>query len=138
MSLSDHLFRGGVLSGSVVDHLASQGSLALVVTSLPGAVRSAATVDSVGNLAVTEAGPSALRPVAAELCHSLARRTRGGPPGGTLAIAAITLAMVFSVWMAGATGAEAVQRGTVLILIGIPVYVVTRRTNPSGRSGALC
>jgi len=26
----------------------------------------------------------------------------------------------------------------VLILIGIPVYVVTRRTNPSGRSGALC
>jgi hypothetical protein len=76
--------------------------------------------------------------VAAELCHSLARRTRGGPPGGTLAIAAITLAMVFSVWMAGATGAEAVQRGTVLILIGIPVYVVTRRTNPSGRSGAVC
>jgi 3-oxoacyl-(acyl-carrier-protein) synthase len=48
---------------------------------------------------------------------------------GTLAIAAIALAMVFSVWMAGATGAEAVQRGTVLILIGIPVYVVTRRTN---------
>ena len=34
--------------------------------------------------------------------------------------------------------AEAVQRGTVLILIGIPVYVVTRRTNPSGRSGSLC
>ena len=28
MSLSDHLFRGGVLGGSVVDHLASQGSLA--------------------------------------------------------------------------------------------------------------
>jgi hypothetical protein len=38
--------------------------------------------------------------VAAELCHSLARRTRGGPPVGTLAIAAIALAMVFSVWMA--------------------------------------
>jgi APA family basic amino acid/polyamine antiporter len=76
--------------------------------------------------------------VAAELCHSLARRTRSGPPGGTVAIAAIALAMVFSVWMAGATGAEAVQRGTVLILIGIPVYVVTRRTNPSGRSGVTC
>jgi hypothetical protein len=30
------------------------------VTSLPGAVRFAATVDSVGNLAVTEAGPSAV------------------------------------------------------------------------------
>ena len=28
MSLSDHLFGGGVLGGSVVDHLASQGSLA--------------------------------------------------------------------------------------------------------------
>jgi hypothetical protein len=53
-----------------------------------------------------------------------------------LAIAAIALAMVFSLWMAGATGAQAVQRGTVLILIGIPVYAVTRRTNPSRRSGA--
>jgi basic amino acid/polyamine antiporter, APA family len=74
--------------------------------------------------------------VAAELCHSLARRTRDGPPTGTLAIAAIALAMVLSLWMAGATGAQAVQRGTVLILIGIPVYVVTRRTNPSRRSGA--
>ena len=74
--------------------------------------------------------------VAAELCHSLARRTRDGPPTGTLAIAAMALAMVFSLWMAGATGAQAVQRGTVLILIGIPVYVVTRRTNPSRRSGA--
>jgi hypothetical protein len=41
--------------------------------------------------------------------------------------------MVFSVWMAGATGAQAVQRGTVLILIGIPVYAVTQRQNPSGR-----
>jgi hypothetical protein len=45
--------------------------------------------------------------------------------------------MMFSVWMADATGAEAVQRGTVLVLIGIPVYVVTRRTNSSRRSGAL-
>jgi glucose dehydrogenase len=73
--------------------------------------------------------------MAAELCHSLARRTRGAARRGTLAIAAISLAMVFSVWMAGATGAEAVQRGTVLIVIGIPVYVVTRRTSPSARSG---
>jgi hypothetical protein len=127
MSLSDHLFRGRVLGGSVVDHLASQGSLAYerekgqliavnagsnydhrarwpeflttprqvaftpeggkllvttkgntgaievfdvnalggaslhpVVTSPPGAVRFAATVDYVGNVAVTETGPSAL------------------------------------------------------------------------------
>jgi len=35
-------------------------SLHPVVTSLPGAVRFAATIDSVGNLAVTEAGPSAV------------------------------------------------------------------------------
>jgi hypothetical protein len=60
--------------------------------------------------------------VAAELCHSLARRTRGGRRG-TFAIAAIALAMGFSVWIAGATGAEAVQRGALLILIGISVYV---------------
>jgi hypothetical protein len=32
--------------------------------------------------------------------------------------------------MAGATGAQAVQRGTVLILIGIPVSAVTRRGEP--------
>jgi APA family basic amino acid/polyamine antiporter len=68
--------------------------------------------------------------VAAELCHSLVRRTGDGPPTGILAIAAIAVAMVFSLWMAGATGPDAVQRGTVLILIGIPVYVLTRRRNP--------
>jgi hypothetical protein len=55
-----------------------------------------------------------------------------------LAIAAIALAMVFSLWMAGATGADAVQRGTVLILIGIPVYVVSRRANASGRTAPVC
>ena len=32
----------------------------------------------------------------------------------------------FSLWMAGATGPDAVQRGTVLLLIGIPVYVLVR------------
>ena len=68
--------------------------------------------------------------VAAELSHSLARRSGDGPPTGTLAIAAIALAMAFSLWMAGATGAEAVQRGTVLILLGIPIYVITQRTKP--------
>ena len=69
--------------------------------------------------------------VAAELSHSLARRSRDSPPTGRVAIAAIALAMVFSLWMAGATGAEAVQRGTVLILIGIPIYIITERTNLS-------
>ena len=74
--------------------------------------------------------------VAAELSHSLARRTHDRPRTGRLAIAAIALAMAFSLWMAGATGAEAAQRGTVLILIGIPVYVLTRRTNPSREARA--
>lgn len=36
------------------------------------------------------------------------------------------LAMAFSLWMAGATGSDAVQAGTVLLLCGIPVYVVVR------------
>jgi hypothetical protein len=40
--------------------------------------------------------------------------------------------MVFSLWMASATGAHAVQRGTVLILIGIPVYAVTPERNQDG------
>jgi APA family basic amino acid/polyamine antiporter len=56
--------------------------------------------------------------VAAELLHSLAR------PGVDVAV--VVLAMAFSLWMAGATGAEAVQRGTVLLLIGIPVHAVVR------------
>jgi basic amino acid/polyamine antiporter, APA family len=56
--------------------------------------------------------------VAAELLHSLAR------PG--IDVAVVVLAMAFSLWMAGATGADAVQRGTVLLLIGIPVYAVVR------------
>jgi hypothetical protein len=43
--------------------------------------------------------------------------------------------MAFSLWMAGATGAEAVQRGTVLILLGIPIYVITQRTNPGPAAG---
>lgn len=65
--------------------------------------------------------------VAAELGHSLSRRAAAdGPPASALAIAVVAVAMAFSLWMAGATGADAVQRGTVLLLIGIPAYVVTR------------
>ena len=64
--------------------------------------------------------------VAAELGHSLTRPDVGRPPAGTLALAVVALAMAFSLWMAGATGADAVQRGTVLILIGIPVFAIAR------------
>lgn len=64
--------------------------------------------------------------VAAELLHSLARPEDGRPPASALAVGVVALAMAFSLWMAGATGAQAVQRGTVLLLIGIPIYVVVR------------
>jgi basic amino acid/polyamine antiporter, APA family len=42
------------------------------------------------------------------------------------------VAMAFSLWMAGATGASAVQAGTVLLLCGIPVYVVVRGLRERG------
>lgn len=60
--------------------------------------------------------------VAAELLHALTtgRRVRRGP----VAVAAVALG--FSLWMAGATGADAVQKGTVMLLLGIPVYVLVR------------
>jgi hypothetical protein len=31
-----------------------------------------------------------------------------------------------SLWMAGATGADAVPKGTVMLLLGIPAYVLVR------------
>jgi basic amino acid/polyamine antiporter, APA family len=60
--------------------------------------------------------------VAAQLLHLL---TRGGPvPSREAGIA--LLALGFSIWMAGATGADAVQAGTVMVLLGIPAYVFSR------------
>jgi APA family basic amino acid/polyamine antiporter len=60
--------------------------------------------------------------VAAELLHALTtgRPVRRGP----VLIAGVALG--FSVWMAGATGPDAVQAGTVMLLLGIPAYVLTR------------
>jgi APA family basic amino acid/polyamine antiporter len=64
--------------------------------------------------------------VAAELLHSLTEPDAPAPPRGTLGIAVVGLALAFSLWMAGATGADAVQRGTVLLLLGIPAHVLVR------------
>jgi APA family basic amino acid/polyamine antiporter len=64
--------------------------------------------------------------VAAELLHSLTTAAAPAPPRGALGIAAVAVALAFSLWMAGATGPEAVQRGTVMLLIGIPAYVLVR------------
>jgi APA family basic amino acid/polyamine antiporter len=59
---------------------------------------------------------------AAELLHAL---TTGRPVArGRVAVALVALA--FSIWMAGATGADAVQAGTVMLLLGIPAYVLSR------------
>jgi APA family basic amino acid/polyamine antiporter len=64
--------------------------------------------------------------VAAELLHSLVRPAAPLPPAGGMALAVVALALAFSLWMAGATGPESVQRGTVMLLIGIPAYVLVR------------
>jgi APA family basic amino acid/polyamine antiporter len=62
--------------------------------------------------------------VAAELLHTLTERRPVAP--GPVAVAGVALA--FSLWMAGATGADAVQSGTVMLLLGIPAYVLVRAT----------
>lgn len=60
--------------------------------------------------------------VAAQLLHVL---TSGGEiPWADVAVAGVALG--FSIWMAGATGEEAVQRGTIMLLLGIPAYVLAR------------
>ena len=64
--------------------------------------------------------------VAAELLHSLTTAEAPAPPRGALGLAVVVVALVFSLWMAGATGPEAVQRGTVMLLIGIPAHVLVR------------
>ncbi|MDX6726810.1 MAG: basic amino acid/polyamine antiporter, family [Baekduia sp.] len=61
--------------------------------------------------------------VAAQLLHAL---LEGGerPAAGPVATGVVALA--FSIWMAGAAGPSAVRAGTVMVLIGIPAYVLTR------------
>ena len=56
--------------------------------------------------------------VAAELLHALTHDTT--VPRGRVVVALVALG--FSIWMAGATGADAVRAGTILLLLGIPAY----------------
>ena len=35
------------------------------------------------------------------------------------------MALAFSIWMAGATGPDAIRAGTIMLLLGIPAYVVS-------------
>ncbi len=57
--------------------------------------------------------------VAAELLHALTHDRR--IPRARVAIALVALA--FSIWMAGATGPDAIRAGTIMLLLGIPAYV---------------
>ena len=57
--------------------------------------------------------------VAAELLYALT--TTGGSRAAAWRSRVVALA--FSIWMAGATGAEAIRAGTMMLLLGIPAYV---------------
>ncbi|MCW2983799.1 MAG: amino acid permease [Conexibacter sp.] len=61
--------------------------------------------------------------VAAQLLHVL---VEGGPrpPAGPALTALVALG--FAIWMAGAAGPSAVRAGTVMVLLGVPAYVLTR------------
>lgn len=63
--------------------------------------------------------------VAAELLHALTDDTataRVSKPR----VATAALALAFAIWMAGAAGPSAVRAGTVLVLLGVVAYVLTR------------
>jgi APA family basic amino acid/polyamine antiporter len=59
--------------------------------------------------------------VAAELLHALTAGRR--PPLRPVGTAVVGLG--FAIWMAGAAGPSAVRAGTVLLLLGVPAYVLT-------------
>jgi basic amino acid/polyamine antiporter, APA family len=63
--------------------------------------------------------------VAAQLLHVLTgAENASGPDIKQVVIAIVGLA--FAIWMAGAAGPSAVRAGTVMVLLGIPAYVLTR------------
>lgn len=62
--------------------------------------------------------------VAAELLHALTDGDAARPPRARVATA--LLALAFAIWMAGAAGPSAVRAGTVLVLLGVVAYVLTR------------
>jgi len=61
--------------------------------------------------------------VAAQLLHALVD-AGPRPPAGPVVVGVVALA--FAIWMAGAAGPDAVRAGTVMVLLGIPAYVLSR------------
>jgi APA family basic amino acid/polyamine antiporter len=61
--------------------------------------------------------------VAAELLHAL---TDDEANVSKARVATAVLALAFAIWMAGAAGPSAVRAGTVLVLLGVVAYVLTR------------
>lgn len=63
--------------------------------------------------------------VAAELLHALTDDT-GTARVSRPRVATAFIALAFAIWMAGAAGPSAVRAGTVLVLMGVVAYVLTR------------
>lgn len=63
--------------------------------------------------------------VAAELLHALTDDT-GTARVSRPRVATAFIALAFAIWMAGAAGPSAVRAGTVLVLLGVVAYVLTR------------
>jgi APA family basic amino acid/polyamine antiporter len=62
--------------------------------------------------------------VAAELLHALT--DDAAAPVDKARVGTAALALAFAIWMAGAAGPSAVRAGTVLVLLGVVAYVLTR------------
>jgi APA family basic amino acid/polyamine antiporter len=60
--------------------------------------------------------------VAAQLLHALAD---SGPRPATGQVLIAVVGLAFAIWMAGAAGPDAVRAGTVMVLLGVPAYVLT-------------
>lgn len=65
--------------------------------------------------------------VSAQLAHAVRERRRTAAPS-TVQVLVALLAVAFSIWMAGATGSHAVRDGTILVLVGMPLYAIARGT----------
>jgi APA family basic amino acid/polyamine antiporter len=65
--------------------------------------------------------------VAAQLLHAL---VDAGPAPDRRQVAIALIGLAFAIWMAGAAGPSAVRAGTVMILLGVPAYVLTRWRAP--------
>jgi APA family basic amino acid/polyamine antiporter len=65
--------------------------------------------------------------VAAQLLHAL---VDAGPAPDRRQVAIALIGLAFAIWMAGAAGPSAVRAGTVMVLLGIPAYVLTRWRAP--------